>query len=195
MKHTNALAALAFATYVVIALSACSQTKDNTVASTPAETCAYNPQYGTYTYPSGAQCSVSGTGSTCTAQGYYAGPNGQQVACTPGQGYYPPPTGYPYQANPQQSCQGWSQVYPGAIYVPMILNGQMVCVNYATLTQSIPASSGYYSSEYATYGAGYYYSYPPYGYSSGYGGGGGGGGGCGTSIAIAVEGFAGAACF
>jgi hypothetical protein len=197
MKAFNKLAMTVMAAYTVVALTACPGTNNGTNnASTPASptTC---PANGYYTGVNGQQimCTpgqvINPNNSVCPTSGYYV-LNGQNVACTPGQiiptTTYNPPTGYPYQPSPQQGCSGYYAIY-GSIYVPMYLQGQLVCVNYDYLLSQLQLSaqwnSYYMSSYYYQYEEDYYYQYPPYS-----------GGTCGgTSIFLNIGSFSGGACF
>jgi hypothetical protein len=192
MKPMNALATLVLAAGALIMLNACSGTSNS--AATPAASCSIN-SVGQYVDQNGNVCNPGTQGSTtCPATGYYP-VNGQNVACTPGSlvntggytGYgtsYGAPSGYSYGSNPSNGCTTYYQIY-GELYVPMYLNGSLVCANYNDLMASMQSSSyyassyqstPYYQNGYSQAQIAYMYAYPPTAYTSGYGGGGYGGG-------------------
>ena len=182
MKPLNKIGLIALAAYGVLALSACGKTSNSSAASTPASTCTTAAD-GTLRDQYGRLCNSAAATSTCPAAGYYTNSYGQTVACTPGQtiNNYPP-NGYPYPTNPTgytDGCSYWTQYYQTP-YVPMILQGQYVCVNYQWLN-SYAAGSSYYNNY------DYYYYYPPYSQ--------GNGGGCDKAVAISYGSFSGAVCF
>ena len=183
MKPLNALGTFALAAYAAVALSACGKTSNSTAASTPATSTCTAAADGTLRDQNGRLCSTATGTSTCPAAGYYTNSYGQTVQCVPGQAINNgAPTGYPYPTNPTQNtdgCSYWTQYYQTP-YVPMILNGQYMCVNYNYIN-GYAAGSSYYNNY------DYYYQYPPYSSS--------GGSSCDKSVAISYGSFSGAVCF
>ncbi len=169
MKAVNYIANAALIVLAAMALSACGK-KSNGSAAAAAGACNYNGY--TYVNAIGQPCSATGQ-TLCPANGVYVNQMGQQQACTPGQYLLPTNPGYPTQYQygqvPRTSCQQYAIQY-GIPYVPMILQGQYVCVRYDLLQQQQNYSS-YNYGDYYDYGYDYYYAYPPYS-----------GSGCGTSI-------------
>jgi hypothetical protein len=175
MKAVNYIAKAAVVAVLAFGLGACGK-KNNGSAAAPAGSCTYNG----YTYidaTTGAQCSPTATQNICPANGItvtYI--NGQvvQQPCTPGQyvSVYPTNPNYPWNNVPTTgagTCQQYTMQY-GVPYVPMVLQGQFVCVRY-DLIQQQSNYNPYYFGDYYDYGYDYYYAYPPYS-----------GSGCGTSI-------------
>lgn len=180
MKTLNALAKAMMGLGLVLSLAACGKTStSSTTASVPVSTssCQWN---GTNWYYVGTStvCSPTSTvgGTTiCPSNGQYTTQWGTIAYCTPGQQVnttYYPPNGYPYGSNPVSTggCDSYYYQY-GVPYVPMYLNGSLVCVNTTYFYNQVGSNYGYYSNPWDSYGYNYYYSYPPYTGSS-----------CGTQI-------------
>lgn len=175
MKTVNAIAGLALAAYAVLALTACPQTSNSSDPSptTPVGvlTCTQGIN-GQLVNQYGQPCS-GGSTYACTgaiynpATGQYT-VNGQPVyncgggTTIPGQGAPGYPTG--------SGCLGWTQYYQSmgynVTYVPVNVNGTLVCVDYSQMQQYNP---GYYNNLYSD--PNYWYQYPPTAYTGGYYGG------------------------
>lgn len=165
MKPINTMAALALAAYAVIVLSACGKTSNSgSNASTPASNTCTVSYDGTLRDSLGRAC-TQGT-STCPAEGRYTNSQGQVIACTPGQQIYIN-TNYPYQQYSGQvgGCD-WATQRWGVLYIPMIYQNQLVCVNTQWLQWSQSTQNYYYQNQ------GYYEYYPPYYPNQSYGCGG-----------------------
>jgi hypothetical protein len=181
MKTINKSLALAALAYAIIALGACSKTGNSgssgTTASTPpnTSTCSVNSS-GQVVNGSGAVC-TTGT-FTCPAQGFYTDQYNNHINCTAGQVVTLNYTGGGTCNNPPpgSGCEYYSQCY-NSLYVPMLLNNKMVCVNYDWLNQYTYGSQ--YFDDYNQY-----YNNPPYN-----------GGGCGFSAYLDVGPFSGEICF
>jgi hypothetical protein len=174
MKTVNALAGLALAAYTVMALTACPQTSDSSPSPAPAaavQTCTMGVN-GQLVDQYGNLCSGTGSAYGCTGYTYnpstgtYINPTtGQQIpASSCGSGTTTtgaPPTGY------GSGCQGWTQYYDSmgyqVTYVPVSVNGTLVCVDYSQMQQYNP---GYYNNLYSD--PNYWYQYPPTAYQGGY---------------------------
>jgi len=191
MKALKQMVTWTTAVVVVIVLSACSKTSNNgssaPVASTPTSTTTTTTY--TCTLVNGQEVDQNGNAcQVCPTTGTYTTViNGQTVQqpCTPGQ-YVAP---YPYGQTAQTGggCAWANQYYAvwlqqhGATYIPMILQGQYVCVNTYYLTWSQDAYNQYYSYQ------NYYQDYPPYSDDDGYG--------CNLSFGISYDNFSGSVCF
>ena len=190
MKPMNAIYTMAFAAISLLMLNACSGTSNSSTPAASAYSCTQNGN-GVWVDQNGNACNPGTTGATitCPSTGYYTASTGQNVACTPGatvvtSGYgtgygYGAPTGYGYGSSPSTGCTTYYAIY-GQLYVPMYLNGQLVCANYNDLIASMQ-SNNYYSSYFPStpyyqggdqqYQLQYMYEYPPQAYSGyGYGG-------------------------
>jgi hypothetical protein len=192
MKAVNYIAKAAVVAVMAFGLGACGKKNNGSAAAAPVGSCTYNGYQ--YVDANGAQCSATGQ-TLCPANGMWVNQLGQQQACTPGQyiNSYPNPGGYPWQYTPNPATASNCQIYTmqyGVPYVPMVLQGQFVCVRYDLLQQQQNYSYNNFGSYY-DYGYDYYYAYPPYSCSNGggiginFGGdwgyvnvGFGGGGGC-----------------
>lgn len=188
MKAVNNIAKVAVVAVMAFGLIACGKKNNGSAAVAPAATCNYNGV--SYVDALGQPCSQTGQ-TLCPATGVWINQLGQQQACTPGQyiSQFPNPGGYPWNYQQNQgisSCQQATATW-GIPYVPMILQGQYVCVRY-DLLQTQMANYGY-TGNYASYGYDYYYAYPPYDNSYGYYG-----GGCSTSFFFDFGGFGGDIC-
>lgn len=173
MKAVNYIAKAAVVAIMAMGLGACGK-KNNGSAAAPAGSCTYNGI--NYVDANGALCSQTGQ-TLCPATGVWVNQYGQQQACTPGQyiNSYPTNPNYPWNYTPNPATASNCQVYTmqyGVPYVPMVLQGQFVCVRYDLLQQQQNYSYGNFGNYY-NYGYDYYYAYPPYS-----------GSGCGTSISF-----------
>lgn len=182
MKTLNAFAKAMMGGALVLTLAACGKTStSSTTASVPvnAGSCQLVGT-GYYYLGTNTPCTpgVGGTTTICPSNGQYTTQYGTIAYCTPGQSVnmtYYPPNGYPYNSNPMMTggCDSYYYIY-GVLYIPMYMQGQLVCVNSQYLTNYFGNNQnsyqyGYYSNPYSY--VDYYYAYPPYT-----------GSGCGTSI-------------
>ncbi|HMN69329.1 MAG TPA: hypothetical protein PKC28_12380 [Bdellovibrionales bacterium] len=180
MKSINVLAKVALVAFLAAGLTACGKKKNGssgTTATTPATTTCTVNQYGTYVDQNGNPCTPTangnGTPQVCPSNGQYQNQYGQWQYCTPGQTIYPQPgNGYPYPQYPQggSGCEYGLQQY-GVPYVPVIIQGQYLCLRYDLLQQY---TQGTY---YQDYGYEYYYAYPPYSGSQ-----------CNTNVSLGYQG-------
>lgn len=157
MKTSNRLLSYLFILGATLLLTACPKTK-NSAATTSNTSCTVRAD-GSVRNGNGDVCT---TGSAvCPSSGYYRDESGYNQQCNPGERIYLN-YGYPYASNPTQytdGCRQWTEMY-GALYIPMLLNGnQYVCVDYEWLNQYALGSYYYNNSE-------YYYQYPPYQWSN-----------------------------
>jgi hypothetical protein len=171
MRSLNLLAKVALTAALVAGLTACGKKKNGSKASTPGSSCSWNGAQQRYLDQNGNICNPGTGNNVCPQNGQYQNQYGQWASCVPGSninGGYNPPGNYPYDPYPNQYTSGCSQYYYqyGVPYVPMIYQGQYVCVRYDLV-------QGYgYDTSYDDYGYNYWYAYPPYD---------SGGGGCGGS--------------
>ncbi len=181
MKPLNGLKTIALAAYVMVILSACGKTSNSSApnASTPASTCTASAD-GTLRDSQGRLCNNAANTSTCPTTGYYVNSMGQQITCIAGQPINNGgPNGYPYPNNPNQTGCEYLEMQWHIPYVPIIWNGQYMCMRYDVANQY--ASGTQYYNNYDQY-----WQYPPYQNN---------GGGCNKAVAVSFEGFSGALCF
>jgi hypothetical protein len=156
MKTSNRLLGYLFIVGAMLFLTACPKTKNS--ANTSSNTSCTVRSDGSVRNQNGDLC-TSGS-AVCPNTGYYRDEDGYNQQCNPGERIYLN-YNYPYSTNPTQytdGCRQWTQMY-NALYIPMLLNGDYVCVDYEWLNQYSMGSSYYNNYE-------YYYQYPPYNWSN-----------------------------
>ncbi len=154
----------------VVAMSGCGKTKNSGTAKTSSSACTVKSD-GTIRRADGTLC-TSGS-AVCPSRGWYLDEDDRRRSCEPGERIninddYP----YSHSDEDLDGCRMWTEQYD-VLYVPMLLDGQLVCANYEWLSQYAGGSSYYNNFD-------DYYSRPPYGFS-------GDGGSCKKGVKLKYE--------
>jgi len=153
MKPYKQMVGLFLAIFAVSTLAGCSKTKNSGATAKTSTSCTVRSD-GTIRNGSGTLC-TTGT-ATCPSRGFYLDSQNREVSCEPGERIYLNED-YPYgngSSGNYNGCRKWTQQY-NVLYIPMLLDDELVCVNYEWLNSYSMGTSYYNDYE-------YYYQFPPY---------------------------------